>query len=81
MTEPSASTDISPRPIDLTRRAVSPDAGLSPRATRVTPVDVGVFGGSGLYELFDDVEPAVRHRITRGAFEELFPHVSAPPAG
>ena len=56
MTEPSASTDISPRPIDLTRRAVSPDAGLSPRATRVTPVDVGVFGGSGLYELFDDVE-------------------------
>ncbi len=33
-----------------------------------------------LHELFDDVEPEVRHRITRGAFEELFPHVSAPPA-
>ena len=31
-------------------------------------------------ELFDDVEPDVRHRITRGAFEELFPHVSAPPS-
>ena len=33
-----------------------------------------------LHELFDDVSPDVRHRITRGAFEELFPHVSAPPA-
>jgi predicted TIM-barrel fold metal-dependent hydrolase len=33
-----------------------------------------------LHELFDDVSPQVRHRITRGAFEELFPHVSAPPA-
>ena len=33
-----------------------------------------------LHELFDDVDPAVRHRITRGAFEELFPHVSAPPS-
>jgi predicted TIM-barrel fold metal-dependent hydrolase len=33
-----------------------------------------------LHELFDDVAPAVRERITRGAFEELFPHVSAPPA-
>jgi predicted TIM-barrel fold metal-dependent hydrolase len=33
-----------------------------------------------LHELFDDVEPEVRHRITRGTFEELFPHVSAPPA-
>jgi predicted TIM-barrel fold metal-dependent hydrolase len=33
-----------------------------------------------LHELFDDVAPDVRHRITRGAFEELFPHVSAPPA-
>ena len=33
-----------------------------------------------LHELFDDVEPEVRHRITRGAFEELFPHVSSPPA-
>ena len=33
-----------------------------------------------LHELFDDVSPEVRQRITRGAFEELFPHVSAPPA-
>jgi predicted TIM-barrel fold metal-dependent hydrolase len=33
-----------------------------------------------LHELFDDVAPEVRHRITRGAFEDLFPHVSAPPA-
>ncbi|MGD9703691.1 MAG: amidohydrolase family protein [Acidimicrobiia bacterium] len=33
-----------------------------------------------LHELFDDVTPEVRHRITRGAFEELFPHVSTPPA-
>ncbi|MCB0997253.1 MAG: amidohydrolase [Acidimicrobiales bacterium] len=43
----------------------------------------GTFGHTQktLHELFDDVEPAVRHRITRGAFEELFPHVSAPPAG
>jgi predicted TIM-barrel fold metal-dependent hydrolase len=32
-----------------------------------------------LHELFDDVAPEVRDRITRGAFEELFPHVSAPP--
>ena len=34
-----------------------------------------------LHELFDDVSPAVRRRITRGAFEELFPHVSSPPEG
>jgi predicted TIM-barrel fold metal-dependent hydrolase len=33
-----------------------------------------------LHELFDDVTPDVRQRITRGTFEELFPHVSAPPA-
>jgi len=33
-----------------------------------------------LHELFDDVTPEVRERITRGSFEELFPHVSAPPA-
>ena len=32
-----------------------------------------------LHELFDGVEPEVRDRITRGTFEELFPHVSAPP--
>lgn len=42
----------------------------------------GTFGHTQktLHELFDDVSPEVRHRITRGAFEELFPHVSAPPA-
>jgi predicted TIM-barrel fold metal-dependent hydrolase len=32
-----------------------------------------------LHELFDDVPSVVRERITRGAFEELFPHVSRPP--
>jgi hypothetical protein len=32
-----------------------------------------------LHDLFDDVDPEVRQRITRGAFEELFPHVSSPP--
>ena len=31
-----------------------------------------------LHELFDDVSPEARRRITIGAFEELFPHV--PPA-
>jgi predicted TIM-barrel fold metal-dependent hydrolase len=40
----------------------------------------GTFGHSQktLQELFDDVSPEVRERITRGAFQELFPHVSAP---
>jgi len=33
-----------------------------------------------LHELFDGVSAEVRQRVTRGAFEELFPHVSAPPA-
>ena len=33
-----------------------------------------------LHELFDGVDAKVRDRITRGTFEELFPHVSAPPA-
>ncbi len=33
-----------------------------------------------LHELFDDVTPEVRQRITRGSFEELFPHASSPPA-
>ena len=33
-----------------------------------------------LRELFDDVSSDVRERITRGSFEELFPHVSRPPA-
>jgi hypothetical protein len=32
-----------------------------------------------LHELFDGVDDKVRDRITRGTFEELFPHVSAPP--
>jgi len=32
-----------------------------------------------LHELFDDVDPAVRHRITVGAFAELFPHIGEPP--
>jgi predicted TIM-barrel fold metal-dependent hydrolase len=42
----------------------------------------GTFGHTQktLHELFDDVAPEIRQRITRGAFEELFPHVSAPPA-
>jgi predicted TIM-barrel fold metal-dependent hydrolase len=41
----------------------------------------GTYGNTQktLHELFDDVDPAVRDRITRGAFEELFPHVSSPP--
>ncbi len=41
----------------------------------------GTFGHTQktLHELFDGVTPEVRHRITRGAFEELFPHVSSPP--
>ena len=42
----------------------------------------GTFGHTQktLHELFDDCTPAVRERITRGAFNELFPHVAAPPA-
>jgi predicted TIM-barrel fold metal-dependent hydrolase len=42
----------------------------------------GTFGHTQetLHALFDELAPEVRHRITRGAFEELFPHVSAPPA-
>ena len=34
-----------------------------------------------LHELFDDVPADVSHRIRVGAFQELFPHVPAPPAG
>jgi predicted TIM-barrel fold metal-dependent hydrolase len=34
-----------------------------------------------LHELFDDVPADVSHRIRIGAFQELFPHVPAPPAG
>lgn len=42
----------------------------------------GTFGHTQetLHGLVDDLEPEVRHRITQGAFQELFPHVSAPPA-
>lgn len=42
----------------------------------------GTFGHTQktLHELFDDVDESVRNRITRDAFEELFPHVSRPPA-
>lgn len=42
----------------------------------------GTFGHTQdtLHDLFDDLEPAVRERITREAFEELFPHVSRPAA-
>jgi predicted TIM-barrel fold metal-dependent hydrolase len=32
-----------------------------------------------LHELFDDLSPDARRRITIGAFEDLFPHVPAPP--
>jgi predicted TIM-barrel fold metal-dependent hydrolase len=34
-----------------------------------------------LHELFDDAPPAVSRRIRIGAFQELFPHVPAPPEG
>jgi predicted TIM-barrel fold metal-dependent hydrolase len=42
----------------------------------------GTFGHTQktLHELFDDVPDEVRHRITIGAFLELFPHVGEPPA-
>ncbi|WP_337110447.1 amidohydrolase family protein [Prescottella equi] len=33
-----------------------------------------------LHELFDGVDDKVRHRITVGAFAELFPHIGEPPA-
>jgi predicted TIM-barrel fold metal-dependent hydrolase len=33
-----------------------------------------------LHELFDDLEPDDRHRITVGAFLDLFPEVGEPPA-
>ena len=41
----------------------------------------GTFGHTQktLHELFDGLSPEVRERITRGSFEELFPHVSPPP--
>lgn len=42
----------------------------------------GTFGHTQetLHGLFDNVDPALRQRITQDAFLELFPHVSAPPA-
>jgi predicted TIM-barrel fold metal-dependent hydrolase len=42
----------------------------------------GTFGHTQntLHELFDDVDAAARHRITIGAFEELFPHMPPAPA-
>ena len=33
-----------------------------------------------LHELFDNLDPAASERIRFGAFKELFPHVSDPPA-
>lgn len=43
----------------------------------------GTFGHTQttLHELFDDVDAAASHRIRIGAFQELFPHVPAPPGG
>jgi predicted TIM-barrel fold metal-dependent hydrolase len=42
----------------------------------------GTFGHTQetLHELFDQVDPSLRQRITIDTFRELFPHVSAPPA-
>ena len=41
----------------------------------------GTFGHTQktLHELFDDADPAVRERVTVGAFRELFPHVPPLP--
>jgi predicted TIM-barrel fold metal-dependent hydrolase len=43
----------------------------------------GTFGHTQetLHDLFDDEPDSVKQRITQGAFKELFPHVSSPPAG
>jgi predicted TIM-barrel fold metal-dependent hydrolase len=32
-----------------------------------------------LHELFDGADPAIRHRVTVGAFLDLFPHIGEPP--
>jgi len=32
-----------------------------------------------LHELFDAVDPTVRHRVTIGSFLDLFPHIGEPP--
>jgi hypothetical protein len=41
----------------------------------------GTFGHTQetLHHLFDDVDPAVRHRITVGSFTELFPGTPSLP--
>lgn len=46
------------------------------------PHFVGTFGHTQEtpHPLFDGVDPEVSHRIRIGAFQELFPHVPAPPA-
>jgi predicted TIM-barrel fold metal-dependent hydrolase len=43
----------------------------------------GTFGHTQetLHELFDNVSEELRQRVTIDTFRELFPHVSAPPAG
>jgi predicted TIM-barrel fold metal-dependent hydrolase len=42
----------------------------------------GTFGHTQktLHELFDDSDPVVRERITKGTFQELFPHTAPLPA-
>jgi predicted TIM-barrel fold metal-dependent hydrolase len=43
----------------------------------------GTFGHTQktLHELFDDVDDSTSRRIRIGAFQELFPHIPAPPEG
>jgi predicted TIM-barrel fold metal-dependent hydrolase len=45
------------------------------------PHTEGTFGHTQktLHELFGDLDPATCHRITQGAFQELFPHVPPVP--
>src|SRR5262249_59284720 len=45
------------------------------------PHTEGTFGHTQktLHELMGDLDSATRHRITQGAFRELFPHVPAAP--
>jgi hypothetical protein len=42
----------------------------------------GTFGHTQktLHELFEGVDSSVRDRITRGSFDELFPHLGEPSA-
>jgi hypothetical protein len=46
------------------------------------PHSEGTFGHTQavLTELFHGVDEASTHRMTRGAFRELFPHIPEPPA-